>query len=423
MPNLEKAPLIIVGLKIDNFKRIRTVDITPNPNNPIVAISGRNAQGKSSVIDAIWACLDSKSAKRATGTTKPIREGAKDATIEIDLGDLIVTRRFTAKTSTLTVTNKDGAQYKSPQAVLDDLLGRFAFDPLEFTRLTPKAQVEALLNVVDLDIDIDALDMERKRIYDERTAVGQRKKSYGALVEPDSTLPQDEISLSDLLNNIQALQNEELRYNEAKRAQEARIRDLEATKQKINELQLHAEQLDAEIVSNTAIIEAMPKGDGVEEIRGNISTLEDRNRLIRENNAVIKKNMMIEQLDEEYRSLTDRIARLDKKKQEALDSCVMPLEGLSFNEEGLTYNGIPFTQSSQAEKLRVSCALATAGNPNIRVMRVSDGSLMDSESQKILSDIAAETGFQVWVELVDETGEHGIVIEDGQVRELIEEAV
>lgn len=265
--------------------------------------------------------------------------------------------------------------------------------------------------------------MERKRIYDERTAVGQRKKSYGALVEPDSTLPQDEISLSDLLNNIQALQNEELRYTEAKRAQEARIRDLEATKQKINELQLHAEQLDAEIVSNTAIIEAMPKGDGVEEIRGNISTLEDRNRLIRENNAVIKKNMMIEQLDEEYRSLTDRIARLDKKKQEALDSCVMPLEGLSFNEEGLTYNGIPFTQSSQAEKLRVSCALATAGNPNIRVMRVSDGSLMDSESQKILSDIAAETGFQVWVELVDETGEHGIVIEDGQVRELIEEAV
>ncbi|MHC9789052.1 hypothetical protein ACQX0C_11065 [Corynebacterium diphtheriae] len=64
-----------------------------------------------------------------------------------------------------------------------------------------------------------------------------------------------------------------------------------------------------------------------------------------------------------------------------------------------------------------------AGNPNIRVMRVSDGSLMDSESQKILSDIATETGFQVWVELVDETGEHGIVIEDGQVRELIEEAV
>ncbi|MHC9706574.1 hypothetical protein ACQXY9_11175, partial [Corynebacterium diphtheriae] len=42
---------------------------------------------------------------------------------------------------------------------------------------------------------------------------------------------------------------------------------------------------------------------------------------------------------------------------------------------------------------------------------------------KILSDIATETGFQVWVELVDETGEHGIVIEDGQVRELIEEAV
>lgn len=417
MPTITDAPRTIVGLKVDNFKRIRAVDITPDPTNPIVAISGRNAQGKSSVIDAIWACLDSASAKRATGTSKPIREGAKDATIEIDLGDIVVNRRFTPKSSTLTVSTKDGAQFKTPQAVLDNLLGRFAFDPLEFTRLTPKAQVEALLNVVDLDIDLDSVDAERKSVYEARTAVGQRKKNYGAIVAPDSTLPQDEISLSDLLNEIQALQSEEMHYNQAKRAQDERVRELEAIELKIKELQTHAEELRSDIASNAAILETLPKGDGVDALRGDISTLEERNRLIRENNAIIRNNATIEQLDQEYRALTARIARLDEKKAHALDSCVMPLEGLSFNEEGLTYRGIPFAQASQAEKLRVSCALATASNPNIRVMRVSDGSLMDSDSQKILAEIAAETGFQVWVELVDEKGEHGIVIEDGQVQE------
>lgn len=48
-------------------------------------------------------------------------------------------------------------------------------------------------------------------------------------------------------------------------------------------------------------------------------------------------------------------------------------------------------------------------------MRVSDGSLLDSESRKILADLAAEQGFQVWMELVDESGQVGIVIEDGKL--------
>ena len=45
----------IVSLEAENYKRLKAVEITPDGN--MVVIGGRNAQGKSSVLDAIWAAL------------------------------------------------------------------------------------------------------------------------------------------------------------------------------------------------------------------------------------------------------------------------------------------------------------------------------------------------------------------------------
>ena len=55
-------------------------------------------------------------------------------------------------------------------------------------------------------------------------------------------------------------------------------------------------------------------------------------------------------------------------------------------------------------------------NPTVRVLRVTDGSLLDSENLELLAELAREHDFQVWVERVDESGTVGVVIEDGQVR-------
>ena len=45
----------IIRLEADSFKRLRAVDITPRGD--MVMITGRNAQGKSSVLDSIQAAL------------------------------------------------------------------------------------------------------------------------------------------------------------------------------------------------------------------------------------------------------------------------------------------------------------------------------------------------------------------------------
>jgi len=54
-------------------------------------------------------------------------------------------------------------------------------------------------------------------------------------------------------------------------------------------------------------------------------------------------------------------------------------------------------------------------NPTVRVLRVTDGSLLDSENLALLADMAQQQNVQVWIERVDESGTVGVVIEDGRV--------
>ena len=81
---------------------------------------------------------------------KPIRKGEKSAKVVLDLGDLIVERKFTEKGSYLAVTNKEGLKYPNPQKVLDALCGKLTFDPLEFARQKPEDQAKTLAALVGL---------------------------------------------------------------------------------------------------------------------------------------------------------------------------------------------------------------------------------------------------------------------------------
>ena len=115
----------IISLKAENVKRLHAVEITPDGN--VVVISGRNGQGKTSVLDSIAMALGGASASKLT--TKPIREGQKEASVTVDLGDFTVTRKWRGSNSNLSVMSKDGAEFRSPQRFLDEKLGALSFDP------------------------------------------------------------------------------------------------------------------------------------------------------------------------------------------------------------------------------------------------------------------------------------------------------
>jgi energy-coupling factor transporter ATP-binding protein EcfA2 len=143
----------IINLKAENIKKLVAIDITPTGH--VVKITGKNGQGKTSILDSIFWALGGTENIQA----QPIRQGEKKARVELDLGDMIVTRTFTEGGSALTITNKEGLKFPSPQTMLDNLLGRLAFDPLEFMSMDPKKQLETLRALTGVDVS----DLDKKR--------------------------------------------------------------------------------------------------------------------------------------------------------------------------------------------------------------------------------------------------------------------
>jgi len=412
----------IVNLKAQNFKILKAIEITPEGN--VVKISGENGAGKTSVLDVLWAALCGGDAKKEI--KQPIRKGSKQATITLDLGELIVTRKWTGKDkSYLTVENKKGASFKSPQAMLDHMIGKLTFDPLEFAGLNAKAQREALLKVVTLDIDPEEIDAQRRGIYETRTEHNREITRFegvlASLEKPSKAVPKEEISISDVVAEIGAARAQQSEKNTLRTKAEAnkqncvvledRITEL---KQKLNKAELDLESEQDWLEANKDAHNAITVPD-IDALQAKLDKAEATNVSVREAQHYEITLLEISEETKKADKCSDQIKALDKQKADAIKAAKMPVKGLSFDEDGLVFNDVPFSQASSAEKLKVSVAMAMALNPELRVLRITDGSLLDSKSMALIEKMAVDHDYQVWVEIVDDTGEVGICIEDGMI--------
>ena len=408
----------IVGLHAENVKRLRAVDITPDPD--VQVVGGRNAQGKTSVLDAIWLALGGGKASKTI--TRPVRDGQDHATVVLDLGDLKVTRTWnTQGRSTLRVEASDGARYTSPQAILDRLVGAMSLDPLAFTRLPARQQREALLDLVDLDVDLDALETERAALYTERTEVGREGKALGDIVV-DDTLPAEETSMQRLIADLHDAQEHNDRIEQVRREYSATCDRFEAAAKRVEDLRHRLEALEADLAAARqqkeradAALAASNAPIDTGAIEARMRTVETENAKIRANNAARDRAAEAEALRSQYQDLTSRITAIDNRKARALASARFPVDGLGFDDAGVTYRGVPFSQASGAEQIRVSVAMAMALNPRLRVLRIMDGSLLDAEAMDAIRTQVADADFQLWIERVGNADDGAVVIEDGQV--------
>lgn len=403
----------IQKLNIERFKRIFEVEITPRGNT--IEICGRNGQGKSSILDAIWLTLSGSSAAKTSGTTKPVRDGEKDAVVRLDLGDIVVTRRWTAEgKSTLTVESAAGKKFSSPQALLDTLVGGLAFDPLAFSRMSSKEQRTALLNLVKLDIDPDAIDAKYKGLYDERTIINRQHKNFlSALAEletPAAETPTTELSVSDQLRKL-----DEARRQKAEiEGKQAKLADL---RERMKRLQAELEGVVAEGKALAAEVRQAVTPD-VMAMEKSVLAIDEANKRIREKQKYADLVVRAETEEKKSVSITKQLEELERAKREAFANAKMPIEGLSFDEDGVLFGGVPFRQCSSAEQMKVCIAIAAALNPKIRVILVKDASLLDDESMELVNKMAEGLDIQVWLERVSDEGGDGVkvVIEDGAIR-------
>lgn len=413
----------IVSLSVSNIKKLKAVEI--KPDGSLVQITGANGSGKSSVLDAIYMALAGTKAI----PSKPVRKGADKARITLDLGDVIVTRRFTAAGGTsLIVEAADGARYPSPQKMLDDLLGALTFDPLAFSRMEPKAQLETLRGLVQLDVNVDQLDADNRRDYESRTDINRRAKTLRTQAEGikvDADGPTEPVDVSELTAEMQRAgeHNADIERRKANREKaatqiadnRAKIERGRAEADRLYQQANELEQVTNELQAKIAAAGELPAPIDVADLRARIDAAAATNKAVQERALRADLERQAEACETNAAALTEQMDARAQQRADAIASAKMPVDGLSFGDGEVIYQDLPFAQACSAEQLRVSVAIAMAANPKLRVLRIKDGSLLDENGLQLIAEMAAERDYQVWIERVDTSGKVGIVMEDGEV--------
>lgn len=421
----------IISFKAENIKKLKVVEITPSGN--IVRITGKNEAGKSSVLDAIEVALVGKKAAGRGVLRKTTEKGR----VVLDLGDFTIVRSFTDGNNYLKVETKDGFERKSPQKFLDDIVGAVSFDPMNFINADAKKQRQILLDFTG--VELDKIDAQRKDLYDSRTIEARyHKDATGALKSmthnPDA--PAKPISVSELLKDLEKIKRHNARkieldddVSQLHDDSGAAIEEISGISNRIKALKEEIKTAESELVAKRQTLKKIDadyqtaktafenfKSKPEKPIKEQIANAEALNQTVRDNATYVEAEKKVSVHKRNVENLTRAIDEIDRKKTEAVEKSKLPIKGLSFSEDAVLYKGVELEEIADSEKIRVGLAISMALNPKLKVLRISNGSLLDSKSWKEIEAIVKKNDYQVWVEQVDETGKVGFYLEDGSLK-------
>lgn len=391
----------IESLEITNFQNVSAVKI--EPTNNVIMLFGKNAAGKTSVLDAIETTFCKFNARV---TKRPIKDGAGRADIKIKMTDgTFLHQKFTPSGPTLTGKKADGG--KLGQRDLDQAMSLLGVDAAAFINAGEKKQLEILLSTVVLPFVPADLDAEIKALEGKRLLAGQQGKAIGDYtVNPD--LPVDETSLSELLGRLRDAQ-ESLTQ---RRNTELNVQHWKSEAERLREELADAERKAVEAEED---LEAMPLGEDPVWLQEQVDGAEESNAAIRANNSAREQAARKAALLSEWAAFDAQIKGVQARKEEGLAAAEMPVEGLSFDEEGVLYQGVPFSRASGAEQIIVSAAMIIATNPEVRTMVIRNGNMMDETSLQTLQTMCEDNDFQAFVEFVSDSEDHEFRLVDGEL--------
>lgn len=430
----------LIRLEIENFKKITAIAI--NLGKRITELTGANGAGKSSVLDGVWTLLRGAQVAPAV----PIRKGSDISTIRGDFGELIVTRTFKRKgadeyTTELRIENPEGANFPAPQKKLDALIGQHMLDPLDFIHMDAKAQFDVLRRFVP-GFDFEASDNLNRGDFQKRTDLNRKAKEIRAaalqIIVPPET-PAQAIDESALIKELEDAGTHNADIETRKGNRERMLAQAQAILNEGDNLLARAEDLMRQATELRK--QAAAKGDEAKALSDKVenapplpepidtTAVRQRIEAARATNANVKrldermaKHKQAADVETEADALTKRMDERTAEKQAVIAKAKMPVEGIGFGDGVVLLNALPFKQASSAEALRTATAISFALNPGLPLVWIRDGSLLDDDSLRIVTEVAEKHDGQVLIETVRSTSKDAIVLSDGHLAEAKTEA-
>ena len=421
----------ITSFEAENVKRIKAVQFTPSEDG-LTIIGGKNANGKTSVLDSIVYALGGEKYRPKNFN----RDGsAVPGKIRIELSNGLIVER-SGKNATLKVTDPTGR--KAGQKLLNEFIEPLALNLPKFLNASDKEKGETLLQIIGVGEELSELDKQENLIYSERTLVGRDADKKAKLAEaleyyPDA--PEELVSASELIKQQQEIlakngRNEEFRQKasdlekkEALAWEKVTLAQAELEKAQARLEELKKEFNEVSEAKEAAFFDASKLEDeSTAEIEENIANIEEINRRVRANLTKANAVDEAEQLQNEYKKLTGDLEAVREQRKALLDSADLPLEGLSVNEGALIYKGQQWSDMSSAEQLIVATAIVRKLNPECGFVLMDKLEQMDTDTLTEFGSWLEAEGLQVIATRVSTGEECSIIIEDGTVVETSEKA-
>lgn len=447
--------MIVKKLELVNFQVIKEFNADFDGN--VYFITGDNELGKSTVLKAIGALLTgNRDAVLKNGESK----GFAKMIVGDDGEEYEVELKFTKANprGTLSIKSKTTGMKSDNVSMLQKIFGYTDFDAVEFSRWSETAegrrkQIEVVKSLLPEEVRtrIAEIDTTVAGLKTERTGVNRDLKTYKSI----SDAAGQGLTTQDLKTYAKPKDITELMKEQAENAKliekaktvrsalEQRKKQLEeiperlaaakATYEKaIEEAKKAIERTEklykeaiAQIESEKADYEARKanaekwlanyeennpeKLDTSEQLR----KAEEHNKMAAKVADYLSKKKQAGDKKAEAEKMDSEIAELSAEREKLISSAKLPISGLSFSDDGLVLNDVPFVAGkvSDSQIMEVAAKLIIASNPTVKVFRIARGESLGQKRLQSILDLAKKEGYQGFIESVVR-GQHDLIIEE-----------
>lgn len=439
--------MLIKEIELVNFKTLES--FKHEFKGGIYLITGENEVGKTTLLNAIVTLLTGERSANL------LKQGKEKGFAKMKVGDYEVEIKFSEKNprGTFTIRAESGMTSNNI-SMLEKIFDYQDFDAHDFvswsqTAAGRKKQVDAVKSLLPEDARkrLEEIEAEISSIREERTETNiSYRNIHSSLAEfsidqSDIDKYAEKLELKVLFDSKNDTQEKNRKIEEVTQRQDERKEKLAGFDSEIevkrsvyggtiNNLKDQIKSTESEMKDtidrmNSEKKELTDKSDqagtwlknnviqDLDDINKKIDSSEDHNKNHDNVVAFKDKKSKLEQIEKKKNKFNADLDNLESEKAGIIKKSKIPVNGLTFSDEGLLLSGIPFApgEVSTSQEMEVAAKLIIAKNPKVKVFRIAQGESLGQERLKSIVKFAKENGYQGFIEEV-KRGQNNLVVEE-----------